>query len=159
MRLSSKGRYSSRAMLDLAFRFRQGLVQVKDISSRQQISEQYLEQLFIPLRRAGLVKGIRGAGGGFTLAKPPAEIRLDEIIRVAEGSVSPARCVDEPELCPQSEACLTRKIWAEIGRATSQVLEAITLQDLVEQQEEREAANKRVVTNERDKFEQEVLRR
>ena len=98
MRMSSKGRYSTRAMLELALHFGQGLVQVKDISARQQISERYLEQLFVRLRRAGLVKGIRGARGGFTLTRPPTEIRLSEIIKAAEGSVQPAKCIDEPEL-------------------------------------------------------------
>jgi len=118
-------------MLDLAVHFGQGPIPIKDISARQQISGQYLEQLFIRLRRAGLVRSLRGIRGGFTLAKPPAEIPLSEIIQVAEGSVDPVRCVDEPELCPQSDVCITRNIWAEIGRATSKVLESITLQDLV----------------------------
>ncbi len=131
MRLSSKGRYSMRAMLDLAVHFGQGLIQLKDISARQQISKRYLEQLFIPLRKAGLVRSRRGAHGGFRLAKPPTEIRLAEIIRVSEGPLAPTRCVDEPKLCPQSDACVTRNIWAEIGRAISKVLESTTLQDLV----------------------------
>lgn len=120
-----------RAMLDLAVHFGQGLVQIKDISERQQISERYLEQLFIPLRRAGLIRSLRGAHGGFTLAKPPAEILLSEIIQAVEGSVAPVRCVDEPKLCPQSDVCITRNIWAEMGRAISKVLESTTLQDLV----------------------------
>ena len=133
MRMSSKGRYSTRAMLELALHFGQGLVQVKDISARQQISERYLEQLCVRLRRAGLVKGVRGARGGFTLTRPPTEIRLSEIIKAAEGSVQPAKCIDEPELCPQSDDCVTRNVWGEMGRAINQVLEAKTLQDLVEQ--------------------------
>lgn len=131
MRLSSKGRYSMRAMLDLAVHFGQGLIQLKDISARQQISKRYLEQLFIPLRKAGLVRSRRGAHGGFRLAKPPTEIRLAEIIRVSEGPLAPTRCVDEPKLCPQSDICVTRNIWAEIERAISKVLESTTLQDLI----------------------------
>jgi len=138
VRMSSKGRYSTRAMMELALHFGQGLVQVKDISARQQISERYLEQLLVRLRRAGLVRGIRGARGGFTLTKPPTEIRLSEIIKAAEGSVEPAKCLDEPELCPQSDGCVSRNVWGEIGRAINQVLEATTLQDLVEQHEGRE---------------------
>ena len=142
MRMSSKGRYSTRAMMELALHFGQGLVQVKDISARQQISERYLEQHLVRLRRAGLVKGVRGARGGFTLTKPPTEIRLSEIIKAAEGSVQPVKCIDEPELCPQSDGCVTRNVWGEIGRAINQVLEAKTLQDLVEQHEERKVGGR-----------------
>lgn len=142
MRMSSKGRYSTRAMMELALHFGQGLVQVKDISARQQISERYLEQLLVRLRRAGLVKGVRGARGGFTLTKPPTEIRLSEIIKAAEGSVQPVKCIDEPELCPQSDGCVTRNVWGEIGRAINQVLEAKTLQDLVEQHEGRKVGGR-----------------
>lgn len=142
MRMSSKGRYSTRAMMELALHFGQGLVQVKDISARQQISERYLEQLLVRLRRAGLVKGIRGARGGFTLTKPPTEIRLSEIIKAAEGSVEPAKCLDEPELCPQSDGCVSRNVWGEIGRAINQVLEATTLQDLVQQHEGKEVSGR-----------------
>ena len=131
MRLSTKARYSTRAMLDLAVHFGQGPIRIKDISEREQISERYLEQLFIRLRRAGLVRSFRGIHGGFTLAKPPAEIPLGKIIRVAEGSLAPLRCVDEPKLCPQSDVCLIHNIWAEITKTTSKVLESITLQDLV----------------------------
>ena len=133
MRLSSKGRYATRAMLDLAIHFGQGVIRLKDISKRQQISARYLEQIFIPLRRAGLVKSLRGLHGGFTLGKPPQEIPLSEIIRAVEGSVTPVRCVDEPGLCQQSDDCITRNIWAEIGKATDRVLESITLQDLASQ--------------------------
>lgn len=120
-----------RAMFDLAVHFSQGPIQTKDIAKRQQIPARYLGQLFIPLRRAGLVRSLRGIHGGFTLTRPPAEILLSEIIRATEGSVAPVRCVDEPKLCPQSDVCITRNIWTEMGRAISQVLESTTLQDLV----------------------------
>ena len=120
-----------RAMFDLAVHFSQGPIQTKDIAKRQQIPARYLEQLFIPLRRAGLVRSLRGIHGGFTLTRPPAEILLSEIIRATEGPVTPVRCVDEPKLCSQSDVCITRNIWTEMGRAISQVLESTTLQDLV----------------------------
>jgi Rrf2 family cysteine metabolism transcriptional repressor len=142
VRLSSRGRYSVRAMMELALHFGHGLLQVKDISASQQISERYLEQLFVRLRRAGLVKSTRGAGGGFMLARPPAEIRLSEVIRAVEGSVAPARCIDEPELCPHIGECVTRLVWGEMARAISQVLEARTLQDLVEQHREKEVGRR-----------------
>jgi len=131
VKLTSKGRYSMRAMLDLAVHFGQGLIQIKDIAARQQIPERYLVKLFIPLRRAGLVKSLRGIHGGFTLAKPPAEIQLDEIIRVSEGTLMPVRCIDEPKACPQANICVARNIWTKIGKAINKVLESITLQDLV----------------------------
>jgi len=132
MKISTRGRYSTRAMIDLALHFGKGPVLLADISRRQRISKGYLEQLFIPLRSAGLVRGIRGASGGFTLARPPAEIRLSEIIHSTEGSTAPAVCVEEGNLCVQSSECITRDLWAELKRACDKVLESKTLQDLVE---------------------------
>ena len=138
MKLSTKGRYSIRALIDLALHPDEGPILVRDIAKRQRISERYLEQLFIPLRVAGLVRGIQGAHGGFILIKPPAEIRLSEVIRATEGSTAPVNCVDEPRLCLQSSTCPTRYIWAKIKRAIDKVLESTTLQDLVEKQRETE---------------------
>lgn len=137
MKLSTKGRYSTRAMFDLALHFNEGPILIKDIAQRQGISERYLEQLFIPLRIAGLVLGIRGARGGFTLSKSPSEIRLSEIIQATEGSTAPVECVDQPWLCPQSGVCVTWKIWAEMKKASDKILESITLQDLVKQERRR----------------------
>ena len=137
MRLSTKGRYSARAMLDLALHFGEGPVLVKDISERQRISRGYLEQLFIPLRSAGLVKSTRGASGGFTLARPPSEIWLTEIMQVTEGSTAPVPCVDEPELCTQSNECTTREVWVEMKRACDSLLDSIALQDLVDRHRKR----------------------
>jgi len=138
MKLSTKGRYSIRALIDLALHPDEGPILIRDIAKRQRISERYLEQLFIPLRVAGLVRGIQGAHGGFILIKPPAEIRLSEVIRATEGSTAPVNCVDEPRLCLQSSTCPTRYIWAKIKRAIDKVLESTTLQDLVEKQRETE---------------------
>ena len=137
MRLSTKGRYSARAMLDLALHFGEGPVLVKDISERQGISRGYLEQLFIPLRSAGLVRSTRGASGGFTLARPPSEIWLTEIMQVTEGSTAPVPCVDEPGLCTQSNECTTREVWVEMKRACDSLLDSITLQDLVDRHRKR----------------------
>ena len=137
MRLSTKGRYSARAMLDLALHFGEGPVLVKDISERQGISRGYLEQLFIPLRSAGLVRSTRGASGGFTLARPPSEIWLTEIMEVAEGSTAPVPCVDEPGLCTQSNECTTREVWVQMKRACDSVLDSINLQDLVDRHRKR----------------------
>ncbi|MBW1715712.1 MAG: Rrf2 family transcriptional regulator [Deltaproteobacteria bacterium] len=139
MKISTKGRYSTRAMLDLALHFGKGPVLIRDISKRQKISKGYLEQLFIPLRSAGLVRGIRGVSGGFTLVRPPTEIKLSEIIRATEGSCAPAVCVDDSNLCGQSSECIARDVWAEIKRACDRVLESKTLQDLVEKQRAKSA--------------------
>lgn len=137
MRLSTKGRYSARAMLDLALHFGEGPVLVKDISERQGISRGYLEQLFIPLRSAGLVRSTRGASGGFTLARPPSEIWLTEIMQATEGSTAPVPCVDEPGLCTQSNECTTREVWVEMKRACDSLLDSIALQDLVDRHRKR----------------------
>jgi Rrf2 family cysteine metabolism transcriptional repressor len=139
MRLSTKGRYSVRAMLDLALHFGQGPIMVKDISGRQRISTRYLEQLFIPLRAAGLVRGIPGARGGFMLARPPAEVRLSEIVQATEGSLAPVDCVDESRACPQSDVCAARDIWLEMKQASDKVLESMTLKDLADRQREKSA--------------------
>lgn len=132
MKLSTKGQYATRAMLELALHFGDGPVQVKDISRRQEISDRYLEQLLTPLKAAGLVRVIRGAHGGFTLAKPPAGIRLIEIIQIMEGSTAPVDCVDDAQICSRSGLCVTRGVWAEIKNAIDKVLESTTLQDLLE---------------------------
>jgi Rrf2 family cysteine metabolism transcriptional repressor len=128
-----------RAMLDLALNFGEDPVLIKDISFRQGISRGYLEQLFIPLREAGLVQGIRGARGGFILSRLPMEIRLSEIIQATEGSIAPLACVDEPRLCPKSGECITRDVWVEMKRACDHVLESLTLQDLIERSRKKTA--------------------
>jgi Rrf2 family cysteine metabolism transcriptional repressor len=149
MRLSTKGRYSARTMLDLALHFGEGPVLVKDISERQRISRGYLQQLFIPLRSAGLVKSTRGASGGFTLARPPSEIWLTEIMQVTEGSTAPVPCVDEPGLCTQSNECTTREVWVEMKRACDSLLDSITLQDLVDRHRKRCAGYSEELESER----------
>ena len=138
MKLSTKGRYAARAMLDLALRFGQGPILVKDISRREEISERYLEQILTPLKIAGLVRVIRGARGGFILARLPSEIRLIEIIQIMEGSTAPVDCVDDAQICSRSDLCITREVWSEIKEAIDTVLESITLQDLLERQKEKE---------------------
>ena len=136
MKLSTKGRYATRAMLDLALHFGEGPVMVKDISRRQDISNRYLEQLLTPLKASGLVRVTRGARGGFTLAKAPSEIRLIEIIHIMEGSTAPVECVDDARICPHSDSCVTREVWTEIKKAIDNVLESITLQRLIERYKE-----------------------
>jgi len=138
MKLSTRATYSARAMLDLAIHFNEGPILIRDISKRQQISERYLEQLFIPLRIARLVRGIRGAHGGFSLSKPPAEIRFSEIVNVTEGSIVPLDCSDDPIPCEGSSSeCVICDVWSEVKRAMDGVFDSINLQDLVERQKEK----------------------
>ncbi len=140
VRLSTKGRYGARIMLDLALHYGQGPIPLKDIAERQQISEKYLEQIITVLKIAGLVKSIRGVHGGYILAKPPAKINLGQIIRILEGSIAPVECVDEPEICPRAEFCVTRDVWKEIKRAVDGILKSISLKDLVEREKEKNRA-------------------
>ncbi len=143
MKLSTRATYSARAMLDLALHFNEGPILIRDISKRQQISERYLEQLFIPLRIARLVIGIRGAHGGFSLTRPPAEITFSEIVEITEGSIVPVECSDDPSLCDQSSnECVICDVWGKVKRAMDEVLDSITLQDLVEQQKEMNGLNR-----------------
>lgn len=140
MKLSTRGRYATRALLDLARHQKAGPIPLKDIARRQEISLHYLEHLVTPLIIAGIVRSSRGPAGGVRLVKPPHEIKLSEVIRLVEGSIVPVECVVNPEVCSRSELCVTREIWAELERAMSAVLESTTLQDLVERQETKERA-------------------
>ena len=135
MKLSTRARYGTRALLDLALHQSEELVSLKDIAQRQRISLQYLEHLMTPLIAAGMVRSVRGPKGGVSLAKPPKQILLSEIIQRLEGSTAPVECVDNPKLCPRSELCVTRDIWDELKKAMNGVLESTTLQNLVERQE------------------------
>ena len=134
MRLSTKGRYGARAMLDLALNSSEGPVLLREIAKRQEVSEKYLEHSITTLRKAGLVRSIRGARGGYVLAKLPSQIRLSEIMEVLEGSMAPVECVDDPQVCQRAQLCVTRDIWAEMKEAIDNILESITLQDMVERQ-------------------------
>lgn len=138
MRLSTKGRYTTRAIVDLALNYQKSPVFLKDIAKRQGISQRYLGQLIIPLEGAGLVKGIRGRRGGFILAKPPWQITLGQVIQISEGRISFEDCVDNPKVCSRSSCCAIRDFWSETMRAVERVLESTTLQDLIDRQAEKE---------------------
>ncbi len=131
MKLSTKGRYSSRAMLDLALNYGQGPVSIKDVARRQEISERYLENIMSSLVSGGLAISTRGRGGGFVLARTPNRIRLVEVIRVAEGSIAPVYCVDDPAKCERSGQCVTFEVWGMLNKAVTDLLSSITLQDMV----------------------------
>lgn len=138
MKISTRARYGTRAMLDLALHYGEGAVMVRDIGERQQISIRYLEQLLFSLKLAGLVSSERGMRGGFTLAKAPSKIKLLDIVQVLDGSIAPVRCVDEPDLFCRSAYCATRDIWVEVKAAANKVLDSVTLADLVDRQQEKE---------------------
>ena len=131
MRISTRGRYATRALFDLAQHYGEGPIVLANIAERQEISEQYLEHLISPLKVAGLVKSIRGASGGFMLAKPPAEIKIRQIIEAVEGPTGITDCVDDPSCCNRSENCPTRDVWAKASAAMGNVFDSITLNDLV----------------------------
>ena len=118
-------------MLDLALNYGKGPILLKDVARRQEISIRYLEQLIAPLKASGLVKSSRGSKGGYVLSKPPADIKLSEIIYALEGSIEPVECVTHPQGCRRSKNCVTRDIWGEIYQAIQGILESNTLQDLV----------------------------
>jgi len=138
MKLSTRARYGTRALLDLALHNGERPVLLRDIAQRQQISPPYLEHLITPLVAAGIIRSTRGARGGVWLAKSPREIKLSEVVRLLEGSITPVECVNDPEYCSRSESCATRDIWGELNEAMNGVLESTTLQDLVERQKIKE---------------------
>ena len=138
MKLSTKARYGVRAMLSLALDYDRGPVPLKEVAEQQEISEKYLEHLMGPLRSAGLVRSVRGAHGGYLLGKTPSQIRLDEVVRVLEGSIAPVECVDDASLCGRAGLCVTRDIWGELKEAMESVFASTTLQDLVERQKEKQ---------------------
>jgi Rrf2 family protein len=125
-------------MLDLAQHYDEGLVLVKDVAARQDISERYLEHLFLSLKTAGLVRSVRGAHGGFELKLAPDRIKLIDIIHVIEGSPMLVECVEDARICPRSSKCAARDIWLELQSAMDTVLGSKTLLDLVALQQAKE---------------------
>src|SRR5208283_4502752 len=135
MKLSTKARYGTRALLDLALHHTDEATPLKDIAHRQQISLSYLEHLVGPLIDAGLVSSSRGAHGGLKLARPAEEIRLNEVVNLLEGPIEPVDCLLNPEKCGRSGSCATRDVWGDVGRAMNEVLGKTTLADLAEKQQ------------------------
>jgi Rrf2 family protein len=137
MKFSTRARYGTRILLELSLHWGEGPMLLKEIAQRQQIPLPYLQQLIGPLIKAGIIKTTRGARGGVSLLKPPKEVILSEVIKLLEGSISPAACVDNPDLYPRSDSCVTHDIWAEVKRAMYGVLESTTFEDLVERQKQK----------------------
>ena len=137
MKLSTRTRYGTRALLELALHYGEGTMFLKDIARRQQISLPYLEHLIAPLIAGGIIRSAKGPKGGISLAREPEDIKLGEIIRLLEGSIAPVECVDNPKVCRRSGACAARDVWSLLKDAMDEVLEATTLRDLAEQQREK----------------------
>lgn len=131
MKLSTKGRYGVRAMMDLALNYGDIPISIKSISERQNISEYYLEQLFASLRKADLIKSIRGAQGGYLLNRKPKDITVAEIIETLEGPVELSNCVSQGE-CENVDSCSTRLLWMRIKESIENVTKTTTLQDMVD---------------------------
>lgn len=138
MKISTKGRYALRLMLDLATYNTGEPNSIKDIAKRQEISEKYLEQIISILNKAGFVRSIRGAQGGYFLAKAPKEYTVGMILRLTEGDLSPVSCVDEESMgCDRKDSCATIRVWQKMSEAINQVVDNITLADLLEWQTEK----------------------
>ena len=138
MKLSTRGRYGTRALLELALHQGKGPVPLKDIAQSQQISLPYLEHLITPLISGGIIRSTPGARGGVWLARSPQEIKLSEVIGLLEGSIALVECVNDPKYCSRSDLCVTRDIWGELKKVMNGVLESTTLQDLVERHKKKE---------------------
>jgi len=132
MKLSTRARYGTRAMVELALAYPDRAVSVRQMGQSQHLSVKYLERIMAGLKGAGLAKAVLGVHGGYTLARPPKSITLDDVLRALDGPIALAECVEHPEACPMIDSCATRGTWVEISGAFSRILEGTTLQDLVE---------------------------
>lgn len=134
MKISTRGRYALRLMLDLAVFSDGAPVSLRDVAKRQGISDKYLEQIVTPLSKAGLVRSVRGANGGYLLTRKPEEYTVGDILRPLEGDLAPVECATDSEFCQRCNECVTLALWQEIHKAVSQVVDNTTLADLVDRQ-------------------------
>jgi Rrf2 family protein len=144
MKLSTRSRYGTRLMLDMAQHYDEGPIQLGDIAKRQAVSVKYLEQIIIPLKKAHYIESVRGPKGGHTLTKPPEEITVGEIVALLEEGTSLVECTEHAEVCERADFCPTRLVWKEAAEAMFDKLESITLADLAAKAG---AANGREMTN------------
>ena len=137
MKISTKGRYALRMLLDLAEHQSEGYIALKDIAARQDVSKKYLEQIIPILNKSGFLLASRGFQGGYRLAKTPDKYTVGDILRATEGSLSPVACLDnEPVLCQRADICTTLSIWKGLKKVIDDYVDGITLQDLLDQQRE-----------------------
>ncbi|MGQ9661918.1 MAG: RrF2 family transcriptional regulator [Kiritimatiellia bacterium] len=134
MRISTKGRYGVRFMMDLADHEKQGNVTLRDVSRRQAISEKYLWQVVNPLKKKGLIRALAGPGGGYAIAREASTITLHDILAVLEGDNGLVVCTHEPTVCPRNNGCAAREIWKQVDERLTNILNSITLADMVDKQ-------------------------
>ena len=134
MKLFTRSRYGTRMMLDLAKHFDDGPVQISQISKRENLSVKYLEQLIIPLKKADLIKSVRGPKGGHMLNKAPGKITVGDIVRILEGGIDLCNCIGNPETCDRIDHCLTRDVWEEATKAMYDKLDSVTLSGMIQQE-------------------------
>lgn len=138
MKVSTKGRYALRVMIDLATNQTEEPIRLKDVAARQEISLKYLEQIISMLTKAGYLNSVRGSNGGYRLKKKPGEYTVGMILRTTEGSLAPVSCIEDTEnSCQRSGNCATAMIWKKMNDAVNDVVDGITLQDLVDWQQKK----------------------
>lgn len=136
MKLSTRGRYGLKAMFQLALHYGDGPIPLNQIAEKQGLSENYLEQLFSTLKKEGLLNSVRGAQGGYMLSREPEKITVGNILRALEGNMAPADCVmDDNSDCSRDDSCVTRLVWLKIKDSIDEVIDSITLQDMVEDED------------------------
>ncbi len=138
MRISMRADYGARAVMDLAQRYGSGLTQSAEIAARQRIPESYLEQLLAALRKAGIVRSVRGPGGGHELAHPPSEVSLGDVLDVLEGVQTPSTCLDDGR-CTVSDSCVLVDVWRELTESYQHIVHNLKMDELLRRQSEREA--------------------
>jgi Rrf2 family cysteine metabolism transcriptional repressor len=144
IRLSTKGRYGTRLMLNLAHNYNNGndAIILKSVSDAEEISIRYLEQIIIPLKINKLVKSIRGAGGGYILARHPSQIQLSDILNSLEGTMSLVECVEDDDYCDRADVCATHEFWKEASSMLQDYFESLTLQDLADHEDKKKKSKK-----------------
>lgn len=136
MKVSTKGDYGVRALVELAHHYGEGPMQSAAIASRQEVPEPYLDQLLTALRRAGFIRSVRGPQGGHALIRAPEEVKLSEVMLALEGSLAPMACVDDPDACTKTGGCVQRGVWEQVRDATQAILENVSIGDLAEKERE-----------------------
>lgn len=141
MKISTRTRYGIRAVLELAENYEKGLLQLKIIAKRQDISMKYLEQIMAILRTGGFIRSIRGPRGGYMLAKTPNQIKLSDVFNCLEGPVTTVECVEDEDSCARAADCMARQLWIQVQEAIRNVLQSITLQDLIDKAKDKNGFN------------------
>jgi Rrf2 family protein len=137
MKISTKGRYGTRAMVDIGDHYGKGPVSLRQLAERQGVSMKYMEQIVPLLKTSGLVRSTRGARGGYVLGKSPEEISLREIVQALEGSWSLVDCLDDDSFCARAKKCVTYEIWGNLNQAIQEIMEATSLQDMIDRHREK----------------------